>query len=181
MKLNNTFKRFLDSLFIIFYFRCSTIRLNAQFTFPVFQFGRFLFYKKTDLRIICTCIPKKFHHPKPNFEKRFIKFFNSAFAKYLYLCRTIKIYFRFHIGALSYDTIFSDFHLIFAGMFIATAMHYFYLVSFFWLNVMTFDVCRQFVRRTFNLEDFAIPLKHHHSKYRFSNDSILIFIALLRN
>jgi hypothetical protein len=74
VKLKNTFKRFLDTLLIIFNFRYSTIRLNAQFTFPVFQFGKFLFYKKTDLRIICTCIPKNFHHPKPNFEKRFESF-----------------------------------------------------------------------------------------------------------
>ena len=64
------------------------------------------------------------------------------------------------------------------GMFIATAMHYFYLVSFFWLNVMTFDVCRRFVKRTVNVEDFTTPLKHHHSKHRFGWLWVLYYLLL---
>ena len=59
-------------------------------------------------------------------------------------------------------------------MFIATTMHYFYLVAFFWLNVLFFDVCRQFVNKTVKMDDFTTPLKRHHSKHRFVSIGVVL-------
>lgn len=52
------------------------------------------------------------------------------------------------------------------GSFIAASMHYFYLVGFFWLNVMCFDVSRQFVKKGLKLNKDARNSEKKLSKNR---------------